>query len=81
MQEADKEQIPNSSQDLQMQNLRYMGLIINIIVHDFNNAIGLIRGYADLSLRATEPDSRVYPYLKHIIGLQCISNYQYSMFF
>ena len=50
------------------QDLSSIGLIINTIVHSFNNSIGLIRGYADLSLRATDPDNRIYPYLKNIIN-------------
>ena len=67
MQEADKKNNPSPSEDQQTQNLRYVGLIINSVIHSFNNATGLIRGYADLSLRATEPENRVYPYLQNII--------------
>jgi len=67
MQDSDKEQNPIPAVDQQAQNLRYVGMIINAIVHSYNNSIGLIRGYADLSLRATEPDNRIYPYLKNII--------------
>ncbi len=67
MRESDKENIPCLSQGRGAENQRFVGLIINTIVHSLNNTIGLIRGYADLSLRAAEPDGRVYPYLKHII--------------
>ena len=51
-----------------MQELKSMGLITSDIVHSFNNAIGVIRGYADLSLRATDPADGIYPYLEQIIS-------------
>lgn len=57
----------NDARDRYPQDPGSIGLIINTIVHSFNNAIGLIRGYADLSLRATDPENRIYPYLKNII--------------
>jgi signal transduction histidine kinase len=67
MQETGKERDPSSSRDPQMQNLQYVGLIINAIIHSFNNSIGLIHGYADLSVRVTEPDSRAHRFAKNII--------------
>jgi len=67
MEELDKNKTQSASQDQKLRELKSIGLIINAIVHSFNNAIGLIRGYADLSLRVTDPDSRGYPYLKNII--------------
>src|SRR3990167_5248120 len=57
----------NDTQGQQWRDPRLAGLVIHSIVHSFNNAIGLIRGYADLSLRLTAPDNRIYPYLKNII--------------
>lgn len=67
MQATDKGQSPSPSQDQQKQNLRYVGLIINSIIHSFNNSIGLIQGYANLSLRAAEPDSRIHNYAQSIM--------------
>src|SRR3989338_1443620 len=68
MERPDQRNVQNDAQGRLPQDLSSIGLIINSIVHSFNNAIGLIRGYADLSLRATDPESRIYPYLKNIIN-------------
>src|SRR3989338_4985094 len=67
MESPQREKTQNDAQDRQPQDLRFIGLIINSIVHSFNNEIGVIRGYADLSLKAVAPDSRAYSYLKNII--------------
>jgi len=67
MESPQREKTQNDARDRQPQDLRCIGLIINSIVHSFNNAIGLIHGYADLSLKAADPDSRVYSYQKNII--------------
>jgi len=67
MERSKQEKTQNDAQCRQSQELRSIGLIINSIVHSFNNAIGVIRGYADLSLRATDPDSCIFSYQKNII--------------
>ncbi len=51
----------------QLQELKFIGLLASGIIHDFNNVIGVIRGYAELALRSTSSDNRNYAYLEHII--------------
>jgi len=63
----EKKKMQGVAQDRQLQELKFIGLLVNGIVHDFNNAIGIIRGYADLALRATSSSDRSYVYLKEII--------------
>jgi len=67
MEELDKERMQGATPDRQMQELKFIGLIANGIVHDFNNAIGIMRGYADLALRATPSSDHYHAYLKQII--------------
>jgi len=67
MEGLDKEKKQGAAQDRQMQELKFIGLIASGIVHDFNNAIGIIRGYADLALRATPSSDHNLAYLKQII--------------
>lgn len=58
---------PWDEQRRQCQELKYIGLITNGIVHSFNNVIGIIHGYADLALRLSSPNDRNHEYLKQII--------------
>jgi len=67
MEGLDKEKIQGAAQDQQLQELKFIGLIVSGIVHDFNNAIGIVRGYADLALRATPSSDHNHAYLKQII--------------
>lgn len=53
---------------VKLQELKSIGLITNDIVHSLNNAIGVMRGYADLSLRAADPADSICPYLEEIIS-------------
>jgi len=67
MEGLEKEKMQGVAQDRQLQELKFIGLIASGIVHDFNNAIGIIRGYADLALRATPSSDHNHAYLKQII--------------
>jgi len=67
MEGLEKEKMQGAVHDRQLQELRFIGLISSGIVHDFNNAIGIIRGYADLALRATSSSDCNHDYLKQII--------------
>jgi len=67
MEGLDKEKMQGAVQDRQLQELKFIGLLANSIVHDFNNAIGIIRGYADLALRAPSSSDHNHAYLKQII--------------
>jgi len=67
MEGLNKEKMQGAVQNRQLQELKYIGLIANGIVHDFNNAIGIVRGYADLALRATPSSDHNHAYLKQII--------------
>lgn len=51
----------------QPQELKFIGIIVNDIVHSFNNIIGVIHGYADLALKARSSPERSQTYLKEII--------------
>jgi len=66
MENSQEKQVSGGLQAQSSDDLKFIGLIMNTVVHSLNNTIGLIHGYADLSLRAADPDSRVYPYLKNI---------------
>lgn len=67
MEGLEKETMQEAAQDRQLQELKFIGLLTNSIVHDFNNAIGIIRGYADLALRATSSGDKCHDYMKLII--------------
>jgi len=63
----EKEKANLEAQLRQSQKLESVGTMANGIAHTFNNVLGTIRGYADMSLKVTPPETRVYLYLKHII--------------
>lgn len=67
MEQSKQDKTQNDAQYWQLQELKSIGIIANNIVHDFNNVIGVIRGYADLALRATSADDRSRAYLTHVI--------------
>ena len=62
-----QEKIQNDKQCQQSQELKHIGLLAGGIVHSFNNAIGVVRGYADLALRAASPSDDNFAYLEKII--------------
>ena len=63
--ENEKEQLDRQLQRLY--EVKCIGLIAGNIIHSFNNVIGVIRGYADLALRATSSRDRSHAYLKQVI--------------
>jgi len=50
----------------QAQKMEAVGRLAGGIAHDFNNMLGVILGYADLSLKRIEPDSPIQAYLQEI---------------
>jgi len=50
-----------------LEELKSIGLITSNIVHGFNNALGVIHGYAELALKDTDADNCIYPYLEQIL--------------
>ncbi|MCK5259843.1 MAG: hypothetical protein KAJ70_02155 [Candidatus Omnitrophica bacterium] len=67
MDEAKNEKMKLDGEFRQLQELRSIGIIANRIVHDFNNTIGIIRGYADLALRVAPVSDRGHNFLEKII--------------
>lgn len=51
----------------QRQGLKYTELLMGKVIHDFNNIIGVVHGYASLALRNTSSNDSNYTYLKEIL--------------
>ncbi len=63
-----KEQAKLETHLRRVQKLETLGSLAGGIAHDFNNILSPIIGYADLSLRALEPDTRVYEFQQKILA-------------
>lgn len=49
------------------QKLQSVGIMASGIAHNFNNILGSIRGYSEMTIRISNKDDRVYSFAEHII--------------
>lgn len=64
---AEEEQKILQEQLFEAQKMETVGRLAGGVAHEFNNALQIVKTYAELSLIKTEPDSPILPYLDQII--------------
>lgn len=54
------------NQLVQSQKLEAIGRLVGCIAHDFNNMLNAILGFADLSLKLIDKESKIYRYIENV---------------
>ena len=61
------ERLQLETQLRQSQKMQELGTLVGGIAHDFNNILGVVLGYADLTLQAVPRESMAWEHLKQIL--------------